>query len=380
MTERVVIIGSGQAGLQTAISLREKGFDGSVVLIGEEPASLSAPAAVEGLPPRQDGSRRTLLSAARFPARSGSSSSRPIRPSRSIAVHRTVTLPVGHRRCRTIISLLAARRPQSPARSSRRRTSTGCCRCGPCRDASAIRARLSDRRASSSSGQASSGSRLRPRAAVLGHAVRVLEVAERPLGRAVSPEISAFLLRAHRARGVAIDCGGERAPLRRPRRQGCRRSSSRAASACPPTSWSSASASSPTWSLPAQRGSRGGERHRGGPSLSSRPTRRSRRSATARAFPCRYSGGMARLELVQNAIDQGRAVAARLTGTPLPDDDVPWFWSDQFELKLQIAGISTGHTAAVVRGHPARGSLLGVLLQGRARSSAWSSSMPPPIT
>ncbi|KAB0265340.1 oxidoreductase [Microvirga brassicacearum] len=57
-----------------------------------------------------------------------------------------------------------------------------------------------------------------------------------------------------------------------------------------------------------------------------------------------------RLESVQNAADQGRAVAARLLGEALPYRAVPWFWSDQGDVKLQIAGITTGHDHCVVRG------------------------------
>jgi 3-phenylpropionate/trans-cinnamate dioxygenase ferredoxin reductase component len=60
-----------------------------------------------------------------------------------------------------------------------------------------------------------------------------------------------------------------------------------------------------------------------------------------------------RLESIQNATDQARCVAARILGRPLPYSAVPWFWSDQGALKLQIAGLTVGHDEAVVRGDPA---------------------------
>jgi 3-phenylpropionate/trans-cinnamate dioxygenase ferredoxin reductase component len=60
-----------------------------------------------------------------------------------------------------------------------------------------------------------------------------------------------------------------------------------------------------------------------------------------------------RLESIQNATDQARCVAARILGRPLPYSAVPWFWSDQGPLKLQIAGLTVGHDEAVVRGDPA---------------------------
>ncbi|MCW0213121.1 MAG: FAD-dependent oxidoreductase [Pseudonocardia sp.] len=58
------------------------------------------------------------------------------------------------------------------------------------------------------------------------------------------------------------------------------------------------------------------------------------------------------VESVQNANDQARAVAAGIVGVAPPAPPVPWFWSDQRDLKLQIAGISGGHDEYVVRGHP----------------------------
>jgi len=61
-------------------------------------------------------------------------------------------------------------------------------------------------------------------------------------------------------------------------------------------------------------------------------------------------GGSLRLESVQNATDHARCVAARLTGDAKPYDGQPWFWSDQGDDKLQIAGLTTGYDQVVVRG------------------------------
>ena len=77
-------------------------------------------------------------------------------------------------------------------------------------------------------------------------------------------------------------------------------------------------------------------------------------------------GGSLRLESVQNATDHARCVAARLTGDAKTYDGLPWFWSDQGDDKLQIAGLTTGYDHVVVRGDPAQAIVLGVLLQGRA--------------
>lgn len=63
-------------------------------------------------------------------------------------------------------------------------------------------------------------------------------------------------------------------------------------------------------------------------------------------------GRPVRLESVQNAIDQSKVAAAAMCGRLSPYEDVPWFWSDQYDLKLQIAGLSQGHDGFVVRGAP----------------------------
>ena len=70
-------------------------------------------------------------------------------------------------------------------------------------------------------------------------------------------------------------------------------------------------------------------------------------------FPTPFAPVRVRLESVQNAVDQGRCVADRLAGRPVPYQKVPWFWSDQGDLKLQIAGITIGHETSVLRGDPA---------------------------
>lgn len=69
--------------------------------------------------------------------------------------------------------------------------------------------------------------------------------------------------------------------------------------------------------------------------------------------PNRYFGGRARLESVQNATDQARTAAATLVGRDLPYDAVPWFWSDQFGIKLQMVGTSQGHDRHALRGEVA---------------------------
>ena len=57
-----------------------------------------------------------------------------------------------------------------------------------------------------------------------------------------------------------------------------------------------------------------------------------------------------RLESVQNALDQARVAAATLNGDLKPYDTLPWFWSDQYDLKLQMQGLSAGYDEVIIRG------------------------------
>lgn len=74
-------------------------------------------------------------------------------------------------------------------------------------------------------------------------------------------------------------------------------------------------------------------------------------------------GATIRLESVQNANDQATTVAKLLTGEEQPYDAVPWFWSNQYDLKLQTVGLSTGYDALVVRGDRAAHSFSVIYLK-----------------
>jgi 3-phenylpropionate/trans-cinnamate dioxygenase ferredoxin reductase subunit len=74
-------------------------------------------------------------------------------------------------------------------------------------------------------------------------------------------------------------------------------------------------------------------------------------------------GAEIRLESVQNANDQANVVAKTIIGQPAAYLAIPWFWSNQYDLKLQTVGLSTGHDAAVLRGDPASRSFSLVYLK-----------------
>jgi 3-phenylpropionate/trans-cinnamate dioxygenase ferredoxin reductase subunit len=72
--------------------------------------------------------------------------------------------------------------------------------------------------------------------------------------------------------------------------------------------------------------------------------------------PSVHYGGRVRLESVDNAVEQANTAAADLLGIEARHERVPWFWSDQYEHKLVIVGLSQGHDQVVLRGDPASGA------------------------
>lgn len=78
------------------------------------------------------------------------------------------------------------------------------------------------------------------------------------------------------------------------------------------------------------------------------------------------NGAVVRLESVQNANDMGAAAARSICGNPRTYDATPWFWSDQYDLKLRTVGLSTGCDTTVLRGDPGQRSFSVIYLrQGR---------------
>jgi 3-phenylpropionate/trans-cinnamate dioxygenase ferredoxin reductase component len=82
------------------------------------------------------------------------------------------------------------------------------------------------------------------------------------------------------------------------------------------------------------------------------------------AFACDYADGMVmRVESVQNANDMATCVAKAICGDEQPYHAFPWFWSNQYDLRLQTAGISAGYDATLVRGNPEERSFSVVYLK-----------------
>lgn len=95
------------------------------------------------------------------------------------------------------------------------------------------------------------------------------------------------------------------------------------------------------------------------------------------SHPSLLYGHRVRLESVQNAIGQAKTAAAHLLGRDQPYDEVPWFWSDQYALKLQIAGLNAGYDRVVLRGDPATRAFAAFYLSGGVLIAVDAVNRPP---
>ncbi len=80
--------------------------------------------------------------------------------------------------------------------------------------------------------------------------------------------------------------------------------------------------------------------------------------------PNRLMGRRLRLESVHNALEQGKTAALAMCGKLVEYAQIPWFWSDQYDLKLQIVGISGTHDKVIIRGNMAKHAFAAFYLQG----------------
>ncbi len=97
---------------------------------------------------------------------------------------------------------------------------------------------------------------------------------------------------------------------------------------------------------------------------------------TRRPLPV-YGDRMMRLESVPNALEQAKQAASAITGHAPPPPEVPWFWSDQFDIKLQIAGVPFAADDIVVRGDPTRPGFAVYHLEGTRIRAVEAVNSPP---
>jgi 3-phenylpropionate/trans-cinnamate dioxygenase ferredoxin reductase subunit len=181
----------------------------------------------------------------------------------------------------------------------------------------------------------------------LGFAVTVLEVAARVLSRVACAETAQFFADYHAARGAVIRCATQVAEFRG--RESVTAAVSAAGEIFPCDIVIVGIGIVPNVEL----AERAGLPCDNGIRVDSCARTREPRIVAAGDCtnqPHPFIGRDVRLESVNNAIEQGKAAAASVLGLEQPFADVPWFWSDQYDLKLQIAGVALDYDQVVLRG------------------------------
>ncbi|MCS0500935.1 NAD(P)/FAD-dependent oxidoreductase [Ancylobacter mangrovi] len=345
----IVIVGAGQGGFQLAASLREMGFAGPVTLVGDEPGlPYQRPPLSKAYLKGEAGIEQLELRPAAFYADHAITrvEARAVgidRQARRLLLEGGASLPYAH-----LVLATGARNRPLPVPGHEM---GGVFYLRTRAEADALKAGLAGARHVVVVGAGFIGLEFAAVARALGHEVTVLEAAARPLARAVSPQMSAFFAEAHEAMGTKLRLGAGVVGLGG---EGGRVTHVEATDgqAHPADLVLVGIGVTPNVELAAEAGLEVAngivvdeELSTADPDISA--------LGDAVAYPSVHAGAMARLESVQNAVDQARCIAARLTGKAAHYCAVPWFWSDQADLKLQIVGLSGPTDTAVLRGDPA---------------------------
>lgn len=350
MSAGVVVVGAGQAGFQLAASLREAGYADPVTLIGDE-ADLPyqrPPLSKAYLAGRTDAAGLELRPAAYFsdhhirhrPSLRVASIDRPGRrllcAGGEAVAYDHLVLATGARN--RVLPVPGADRPGVFQLRGRA-------------DADALKAALGEARAVAIVGAGFIGLEFAGICAARGLAVTVIEAADRPMARAVSTDTGAFFVHAHGAAGIRFVFGSGVVAVAGAERAEAVRLSDGTDIAADLVLVGIGVV--PNQELAEAAGLAVGDGILVDAFLATDDPAVSAIGDCARA-PSRFADGApVRIESVQNALDQGRCLAARLAGRPAAYDAVPWFWSDQGPHKLQIAGLATPSDLAVARPLPA---------------------------
>ena len=340
---RIVIVGAGQSGLQVALSLRERGYSGALALVGEEAEPpyhrppLSKKAIISPMRAEQLEIRAPkVLADARIDLHLGR---------RAVALDpkaRAVTLDDGARlACDALVLAIGVKPRRLPLE---RRNLFTLRQLG---EAAAIQARLADARRVAIVGGGYIGLEAAAALRASGREVTVLEMADRLLARVTTPTMSDYFAALHRSHGVALHLGarvasfegdGELTALHLA--DGTRIGVDLVIAGIGNVMDTALAAQ---LGLDAANGIAVDAFCRAGvPHLYA--------VGDCARFPSQRYGREVRLESVQHAVDHAKACAAAIMGAGEAYDPVPWFWSDQYDVKLQIAGLSQGHDRAEVAG------------------------------
>jgi 3-phenylpropionate/trans-cinnamate dioxygenase ferredoxin reductase subunit len=349
MKNGAVIVGTGQAGFQTAASLRAEGFQESITLIGEEPhIPYQRPPLSKGFPlGTQD-----LDSIELRPKNFYADHEINLLPSERVTtldrVSRQITLASGSSLpYDRLVLATGARNRLLPVKGA---DLDGVLYLRSLDEAIALKERLKTAQEIVVIGGGFIGLELAAVACSLGKSVTVLEALPRLMSRVVAPVISDFYRELHSIKGVKVFCGacvseivGSGGTVQEVVLSDGRR--------FPAGLVLVGIGVVPNSELARDAGLRISNGIAVNEHLQTDDGNIFAIGDCAE-HPCIFARAHIRLESVQNAADQAQCVAAAIANRPVPYRALPWFWTDQFDIKLQMAGISHGHDRIVTRGNP----------------------------
>ena len=363
MYERIIIVGGGQAAVQAIDTLRRKGFTGKIILIGDEPwlPYQRPPLSKKYLAGALE-RERLLLRPAHF-YESHSVETRLGRRVEEISRReQRLQLDDGSAVAYDALLLATGSRPRPLAAPGTDLDGVHFLR--TIADVAHIRAEWTPGKRLVIVGGGYIGLEVAATARELGLDVTVLEMADRVMNRVVCPQISAFYEAEHARHGVRILCNSRVRALaaapgsRRVRAVVTADGEEHAADgvvvgcgALPADELAVAAG------LACENGVVVDDRCR-----TSDPVIYAAGDCTS--HPSLRYGRRLRLESVDNAFEQGASAALNMLGVEAVHDKVPWFWSDQYDLKLIIIGISQGYDTVVMRGDPASHTFSACYLRG----------------
>jgi 3-phenylpropionate/trans-cinnamate dioxygenase ferredoxin reductase subunit len=360
MSESIVIIGASHAAVQAVDTLHRDGHPGPIVLVGDEPTlPYNRPPLSKKFLTGELERERLLLRSAHFYQNAHVETRLGVRATAIDRNAQRVRLSDGGELTYDKLLICVGSKP-------RRLDIPGFDLAGvhylrTMADVDAIRGEITAARSLVVVGAGYIGLETAASARHLGLDVTVLEMADRPMNRVVAPAISDFYLARHAREGVRIVCD---ATVDAFVGDGRVRKVVSGSVEYPadivivgvgivPDSTLAASAG-----LRCENGLWVDEHCR-----TSDPNIYAAGDCTN--HPSVRYGRRVRLESVDNAVEQARVAALNMRGKVAVHEHVPWFWSDQYDVKLQIAGLATGYDQTVLRGDPSSGSFgLFYLLKG----------------
>lgn len=351
MSGRVVIIGAGHAGGTAAALLRQYGYEGEIVLIGEEPlAPYQRPPLSKAWLKGEVDAEGLLLRPESFYVENGILLRRGVAAVKIAREARMVTLQSGESLSYDILILATGARARPlPVEGA---NLDGVLSLRSAADAEALKAHLGPGKTLAVIGGGYVGLEAAASARALGSNAVVIEREVRCLARVACVELSDFFQAQHRAHGVTFELNAEVDAIegKKGKVVGVRLKDGRVLSCDAALVGIGAIAN-------VELAKDAGLECTGGVvvDLNARtadPHVYAIGDVTHRPMP--LYDRMFRLESVPNALEQAKQAAAHICGKEAPKAEVPWFWSDQYDLKLQIAGLPFDTDGAIVRGDPAQ--------------------------